>query len=685
VKTKSTAIGAAVRYIRKGWSVIPVPSQQKAPRLKGWQKLRISESELESYFDDDSNIGILLGEPSGNLTDVDLDCEHARSLAPYFLPSTDRIHGRRGSPSSHWYYVVDKPLKPVKFLGLKGESLVEIRSSGQQTICPPSRHPSGQRLRWGSKGAPARLAGRKLLRCVNKLAAATLLSVHWPQKGARNETGMALSGLLIRANWAEGDVEVFVSRVAWAAGDEEWRARKQAVKTTKRRLQKDDVATGGPRLRELLGSAVVDRLIQWLEIEALNGPTIDTVGTKTWPTPISRKGFYGLAGDIVRAIEPETEADPAALLVQLLAAAGNSIGRGPHFEVEGTRQSTNLFVLVVGRSSKARKGTAWAHIVSLFKRVDIRWTEQCLASNLSSGEGLVWPGRDQPNAEVGKSKDHRVHTEEIERDKRLLVVQSEFASALKIQRREGNILSAIIRQAWDGGKLRILTKNTPMEATAAHISVLGHITLDELVRELTATDEANGYANRFLFVCAQRSKLLPLGGRLNPQVLAKFVNRLQKAKFCARNTHNVGFTTKAEHLWRRVYPRLSADVPGMLGAITARAEAQVLRLSLIYALLDCSTVIKTQHLRAGLAVWKYCSHSARYIFGGTLGNRTADKILQALRKQKQMSRTEIREIFKRNLDSKTIQHALDHLSRYGLVISSTQATDGRPEEVWRAI
>ena len=270
--------------------------------------------------------------------------------------------------------------------------------------------------------------------------------------------------------------------------------------------------------------------------------------------------------------------------------------------------------------------------------------------------------------------------------KRLLIVQSEYSSALRIQRREGNVLSAIVRQAWDSGKLRILTKNSPVETTGAHVSIIGHITIDELRRELNETDEANGYANRFLFVCAERSKLLPLGGRVDSQILNRFVRRLQKAKYYARKVYKVGFSTKAERLYRKCYPKLSAEVPGMLGAITARAEAQVLRLSLIYALLDCSDLIKTQHLRAALAVWRYCSHSARYIFGGSLGSRIADRILQALRrKRKGMSRTEIREVFQRNVDGDRIQRALDFLSQYRLATCSTKATDGRPREIWKAV
>ena len=89
MKNKQSVLGAAHACRRRGWSVIPVPAGEKAPRLKGWQRLRLDENELEEFFYEDCNLGVLLGEPSKNLTDIDLDCKEAVSLAPDFLPPTD--------------------------------------------------------------------------------------------------------------------------------------------------------------------------------------------------------------------------------------------------------------------------------------------------------------------------------------------------------------------------------------------------------------------------------------------------------------------------------------------------------------------------------------------------------------------------------------------------------------------
>ena len=113
-------------------------------------------------------------------------------------------------------------------------------------------------------------------------------------------------------------------------------------------------------------------------------------------------------------------------------------------------------------------------------------------------------------------------------DKRLLIVEPEFAAALAVMERHGNTLSPLIRKARDGDKLSTLTKASPLTATDAHISIIGHITEDELKARLTRTDTANGFANRFLFALVERSQELPFGGDLPLDDVRKLGNRLQK-------------------------------------------------------------------------------------------------------------------------------------------------------------
>lgn len=271
-------------------------------------------------------------------------------------------------------------------------------------------------------------------------------------------------------------------------------------------------------------------------------------------------------------------------------------------------------------------------------------------------------------------------------DKRLLALEAEFAQLLKLMGRDTNILSAVIRQCWDSGNLRILTKTTPARATGAHISILGHITQDELRRYLNETEQGNGFGNRFLWVGARRSQLLPEGGHVSKDDLSELVQKLKAAIQHAQGVTEMTRTEKARKLWRVVYGELSEGKPGLFGALTGRAEAQVTRLSMIYALMDCSPFIRHEHLKAALAVWEYVEASARFIFGEALGDPLADEILRALRSSPGgMTRTDISNLFQRHRSSGDIARALFVLARHGHAVCHQEQTDGRPDERWVAL
>jgi len=384
------------------------------------------------------------------------------------------------------------------------------------------------------------------------------------------------------------------------------------------------------------------------------------------PPRVHLSAFHGLAGKIVRVIEPQSEADPAALLVQILVAFGNCAGRTAHFAVEADRHYPNLNAVIVGATSKARKGTSWGHVKRLFETVDELWTANSIQHGLSSGEGLIWAVRDSgPN---GSGVD----------DKRLLVLESEFATVLRVMGRQGNVLSAVLRQAWDSGDLRILTRNDPARATGAHISVIGHITAEELRRNLTRTEVANGFANRFLWVDSNRSKCLPEGGRVDPDSFISSISSLREALDYARSAGEIRRDDAAARLWKSVYEDLSSGSPGLFGAITSRAEAQVMRLALVYALLDQSNTIAIEHLRAALAVWRYCEASARRIFGATTGNKTADAIIEALKAAENgLTKTEITNFFNRNKTAEEIDSALQLLEEHRRLKSRSECSRGR--------
>jgi hypothetical protein len=377
-----------------------------------------------------------------------------------------------------------------------------------------------------------------------------------------------------------------------------------------------------------------------------------------------------------------------ALLIQTLAAYGSAIGHGGFATADGARHGTNLFVVIVGETSKSRKGTSLAHTFRIFERADEQWKQNCIGHGLSSGEGVIWAVRDAISKTVKNKRSGEYETEIVDAgaaDKRLTVVEGEFANVLKVIAREGNTLSPVIRSAWESGNLRSMTKNSEARATGAHISIIGHITRDELRRLLTETESANGFGNRFLWLAVRRSKCLPEGGNIDAENLNDLVMQLNEAIEFARTAGEVTRDEEARQLWRDVYPELSEGKPGLLGAITARAEAQVLRLSCIYALLDLSTKIRPEHLRAALALWDYCSRSACWIFRASTGDKNADKILFALQRAGTvgMTRTEISErVFYRNISSDSLSDALRILYQSGRAKFKKETTAGAPSERW---
>jgi len=417
------------------------------------------------------------------------------------------------------------------------------------------------------------------------------------------------------------------------------------------------------------------------------------LASRSSPT-IADAALHGLVGQFVRLVSPHSEADIVALLAQFLVVFGNVVGSGPHFMADGVRHSLNLYVCLVGATAKSRKGTAWSQVHRRFLDIAPDWAERCVATGLSSGEGLIWAVRDpivraEPVRQGGQIVDYEdVVQDPGVADKRLLVFESEFASVLHMIRRIGNTLSAIIRTAWDSGNLRILTKNAPATATGAHISIVGHITADELRRLLDRTEMGNGFANRILWLHVRRSKLLPEGGAMDTVDFAPLRERLRAALDFAHDHGDVELHRDdgARTLWYELYPELSEGRPGLVGAITSRAEAQVMRLACLYALLDCSAEIGRVHLEAAVALWRYAEDSVGFIFGNTLGDPDADAILAALRSHSDgLTRSEIRDLFGRHRDAAQTERALATLHAQDLVRVETIKTLGRPAERWYAI
>jgi hypothetical protein len=417
----------------------------------------------------------------------------------------------------------------------------------------------------------------------------------WAQRCTSNLSALGLDVRLVDLDPTRADGWDMTALLHDAGGNED----------TARRFV-DDLAKHAARIRPATGTAP------------------DAPG---WPGAMGDEAYIGIARRIVEAYDPITEADRAAILLSLLAGFGNLVGRDPHMILDGSRHTCALYVLIVGESAKSRKGTSWNRTAEIMQRTDPQWFESRIVGGLSSGEGLIFEVRD-PVVERVRKKDGRRdedgdlidddgsgYVESVVdpgvEDKRLLVVETEFAQPLRVLRRESNILSANLRNLWDRGSGGALTKHSRTRATNAHVSIVGHITQEELRREMTETSMFNGFANRFVFVCARRSKRLAGGGALDDWTRDEFGMELATAADWANKVHEVTFDPDAWALYENAYNgELAVEHAGPYGAVTARGEPMVCRLSMIYALLDGASLIRPQHVRAGLAVWRYCDASA---------------------------------------------------------------------------
>jgi len=256
-----------------------------------------------------------------------------------------------------------------------------------------------------------------------------------------------------------------------------------------------------------------------------------------------------------------------------------------------------------------------------------------------------------------------------------LLIEEEFSQALKVMSREGNILSPIIRQAWDHGNLRTLTKNDPNRATGAHISIIAHITRGELQRHLVETEQTNGFANRFIWLLVTRSKEISRPKGVPYEVLSPLTDRLRDAVTFARRVVEIDRDDEANRDWDAVYHDLSDAKPGLTGALIARGEAQVLRLSCLYALLDQSSVIRKEHQRAALALWEYSEQSVRAIFGDLTGDPNVDTAKEALKAKGELTLTELHALFGRHATSAEIDRVISVLVKSGLAEVDTTTDD----------
>ena len=257
---------ATAALIRRGAAVIPEPPGEKNPGRPGWESLRITEEEVPNFWTNGQNVGLLCGEPSGWRVDVDLDADEAVKVAFRFLPAT-LTGGRESRPHSHCWYVAPG-VESADWKDVDGKKLLELRSTGRQTLVAPSTHPGGDEYVWhceaGLKTAEVPAAALKN-RC-RELATAALIARHVPPEGSRHDYAMALAGFMLRGGRMETDLALKILKAAWhAAGADSREALRDLegiVSDSTENLEASQPVVGGPTLEEY-APGVVRLLYKW--------------------------------------------------------------------------------------------------------------------------------------------------------------------------------------------------------------------------------------------------------------------------------------------------------------------------------------------------------------------------------------------------------------------------------------
>jgi putative DNA primase/helicase len=223
-------------------------------------------------------------------------------------------------------------------------------------------------------------------------------------------------------------------------------------------------------------------------------------------------------------------------------------------------------------------------------------------------------------------------------DKRLWVVESEFANVLQQSRRGGNTLSMALRDCWDGVDLKPATKSNRVHATAPHVCLSGAISPAELLSLVQRRDLLNGFANRFLMVWGERTQIQPFPKRTPQARVETLARRVTEVLAFVREKTEQGshpmFVVMAEAARTRYAQLYQTELNQELGntlvdSVLERRAPMLLRLAMILALADLQWQIEVKHVDAAMAWIRYATESACFVFANRSGSPPAPHVVWA--------------------------------------------------------
>jgi hypothetical protein len=679
VRGTEATLEAAISYFRRGWSVVPVPHREKKPVTAGWPQIRLTEADLPRHFGSvQQNIGILLGEPSGGLVDVDLDSTEALALAPALLPGTDCIFGRERKPRSHYLYTVSPILKTAKFQlpaephqDDKRAMLVEYRSTGCQTIAPPSTHPEMEVIRWERDGNPAQVDGDSLLRRVARLAVGSLLVRHWPVKGCRHDAALALAGTLLRLRWKVDDVEAFVFAVARAAGDEEAAQRKLDARTTYKRLEAGGNATGLPTLVSLLSPKLVSLVVQWLKVGSSGGQepnsadpsqaagtfratsAADPMDTIRTESKLPSSVWNGLTGQYLSLVGPCTEAPSEFHLASFVTVLGCLVGRRA-FVLNPHPLYPNFYVGLVGETGDARKSTAYQFALNLMrdaaKHVEAKVKP---LRGLASIEGLATAMRD------GHSNESHG----------ILAIEDELRSLITKGQQKGvaNLIPRLTELYNCPDSFEVNTRADRILIPNPFLSIITSTTESWFQESITDSEILGGFLNRWCFFKGETDKLIPIPEPPNEPEWVRLVESVAAVVLQSRGLYVLSADAR-EEFTQFYYQFRKRPKNGLVKEATARTPVHAIKLATLQAVLENHERIEAVDIKWGISVAEHCGSVVEELVSHLSSSRLGAKEQRLLSLLKKEGRLSTRELLRRlACSADELDRIVRPMSRLGLV------------------
>lgn len=705
----------------RGFAVVPMPYGQKRPVTPGWQDLRLDVTGIRTAFGRPSNVGVVLGTPSGGLVDIDLDGPKAQALGHVFLPRTELVSGRTSAPASHWFFLVESPVKTTKYIDPLATSggdramLVELRASGAQTLVPPSVHPSGEPITWAQNGEPAEVDADLLLGAVARVAAGAMLARYWPTMGSRHQAALALGGGLLRAGWA-AEAADFVWHIAQVAGDEEAEDRRQAVHSTADALAAGEHVTGWPMLSTLVDPRVVDAVRKWLGISAPNisFPTVET--RRDLPPPFPVTIFPPAIATFIQAGATAFGIPPDFIAIPLLGFAAGVIGNLRAIELKpGWTERAILWTGVVGRPGSGKSpGMDYAQrlIHDLQQRAWSTYQTELEAWRGSQGEGKV--GKlaarvkdDAPALESYYTTDATIEAlgPIVTSSPGVCLVRDELVGWVKAHDayRQGGDRQTWL-SLWAGSAIKVDRKTGPTAfIPTPSVSVTGGLQPDRLPDLRDAAGRDDGFVDRLLLGWPEAPATRWTDAEVDPAVVRDaqrvFALLRNRPDGTRRQVSLTRFDTQARArfvTWHDANADLVTGAPGLAAGWAAKYPRQTARVALVLHALhhpDAPLTPTAADIVDGAitAIEYFRAHLppilARFGQVGTdLGSAGHVSRVAALLRSgdgRWVSRTELHAGLGRNLPAQELTTALRQLEDESAAERRMVPTEGRSREEWR--